>query len=82
MYEYKFDGGGSVYRVSNDEWRDLDGGDVLPGFHVEKSDLKMVLNSDADVSPDEDEIEIICPCRGCGERLLSLPKCSSHLEQH
>ncbi|KAG6972608.1 hypothetical protein JG688_00003902 [Phytophthora aleatoria] len=41
MLEYKRDEAGRVYRVDNDEWRDLDGGDVLPGFCINKTDLEM-----------------------------------------
>ncbi|KAG2857106.1 hypothetical protein PC113_g10990 [Phytophthora cactorum] len=46
MLEYKRDEAGRVYRVDNDEWRDLDGGDVLPGFCINKTDLELDPNGD------------------------------------
>ncbi|KAG3108522.1 hypothetical protein PI124_g11962 [Phytophthora idaei] len=46
MLEYKRDEAGRLYRVDNDEWRDLDGGDVLPGFCINKTDLEMDPNGD------------------------------------
>ncbi|ETI48316.1 hypothetical protein F441_07628 [Phytophthora nicotianae CJ01A1] len=82
MFEYKLDEAGKMHRVDNEEWRDLDGGDVLPGFRVDKTDLEMVLDPDGYVPPDNDEIDMICPCRGCDERLRSLPESIGHLESH
>ncbi|OWZ09031.1 hypothetical protein PHMEG_00018327 [Phytophthora megakarya] len=44
MYEYKCNEAGEVYCVDNDQWRDLDGGDVLPGLHISKIGLEMILD--------------------------------------
>lgn len=52
-YEYRHAENGSVARADEPEWRDLDGGDVLPDFRLRKEMLAMSLDvtsaSSADV---------------------------------
>ncbi|KAE8988863.1 hypothetical protein PR003_g21826 [Phytophthora rubi] len=81
MIEYKLNGAGEVVRVDSDSWRDLDGGNVLPGFHLSKTDLEMALDPDFDFVEDE-EIEFVCPERGCGEHIRSRGKWVAHLDNH
>ncbi|KAL4093060.1 hypothetical protein PRIC1_012049 [Phytophthora ramorum] len=81
MYEYKRDESGKVYRVNNDEWRDLDGGAVLPGFSVLAVDLEMATDLDADSSEDEDW-DLLCPYPGCDERLPSSSVLLCHVKRH
>ncbi|KAE8982629.1 hypothetical protein PF005_g21531 [Phytophthora fragariae] len=81
MVEYKLNEVGEVFRVDNDSWRDLDGGDVFPGFHLFKTDLEMALDPDFDIVEDE-EIGFVCPERGCGEHVRSRGKWVAHLDNH
>lgn len=41
-------------------WRDLDGGDVLPGFKVRALNLEFNLNQDSG-SSSEEEVDLACP---------------------
>ncbi|GMF66646.1 unnamed protein product [Phytophthora fragariaefolia] len=60
MYEYKCDDAGMVYCVNDDSWRDLDGGTVLPGFHLSKTALELTLDPTFFYS-DDVEIDVVCP---------------------
>ncbi|KAJ8539096.1 hypothetical protein ON010_g12774 [Phytophthora cinnamomi] len=53
VLEYKLDEAGKVYRVDDDSWRDLDGGAVLPGFHLSKTDMEIALDPNFDFAVDE-----------------------------
>ncbi|ETO69764.1 hypothetical protein F444_13700 [Phytophthora nicotianae P1976] len=81
IYEYKLDTNGQVYRAHNCKWRDLDGGDVLPGFKLRAAALEMVLNQDSGASSDE-EIDFMCPERGCRKRFRSRGAWAAHAEWH
>lgn len=35
---------GKIVKARDESWRDLDGGDVLPGFVMEKTDLESVMS--------------------------------------
>ncbi|KAG2524929.1 hypothetical protein JM18_005128 [Phytophthora kernoviae] len=54
MYEYYLDENGEVQCAANTAWRDLDGGDVLPGFTLVSIDLDMVLSQDSGSSSEEE----------------------------
>ncbi|GMF16519.1 unnamed protein product [Phytophthora lilii] len=81
MYEYYLDDNGDVQCSDNTAWRDLDGGDVLPGFNLVCDDLEMVLNQDSG-SSFEDEVDFTCPERGCGKRFRSRSSWTAHAEWH
>jgi Uma2 family endonuclease len=81
IYEYKLDANGHVYCVGNHEWRDLDGGAVLPGFSLNKTDLEMVLNQDSG-SSSEEEIDLECPYPQCRKQIRSPGAHAAHAEWH
>ncbi|KAE8884688.1 hypothetical protein PF005_g12818 [Phytophthora fragariae] len=81
MVEYKLNAAGEVVRVDNDSWRDLDCGDVLPGFHLSKTYLEMALDPDLDCGEDE-EIDLVCPERGYDEHIRSSGKWVAHLDNY
>ncbi|KAG2844406.1 hypothetical protein PC113_g18407 [Phytophthora cactorum] len=78
MYEYYLDDNGDVQCSDNTAWRDLDGGDVLPGFTLVSTDLEMVLNQDSG-SSSEEEIDLVCPIPRCRKRFKSLAETRSYL---
>lgn len=84
MYEYKLNADGQVYREHVRKWRNLDGGNVLPGFLLNKIDLDMVLNQDAGSSSEDedDEVDFMCPERKCRKRCLSRGEWTAHAEEH
>ncbi|EEY60099.1 uncharacterized protein PITG_12409 [Phytophthora infestans T30-4] len=81
MYEYYLDDDGGVQRSNNSAWRDLDGGDVLPGFKIRAPVLEMVLNQDSG-SSSEDEVDLLCPAPRCNKRFRSYGACAAHVEWH
>ncbi|EEY60085.1 uncharacterized protein PITG_12378 [Phytophthora infestans T30-4] len=81
MYEYYFDDNGDVQCSDNSAWRDLDGGDVLPGFKMRAPVLEMVLNQDSG-SSSEDEVDLLCPYPRCNKRFRSYGACAAHAEWH
>ena len=81
MYEYKINADGGVDCDGVTAWRGLDGGDVLPGFTLIKTDLEMVLNQDPG-SSSEEEVDFDCPERGCGKRFRSRGAWTAHAEWH
>ncbi|GMF13144.1 unnamed protein product [Phytophthora lilii] len=81
MYEYYLDDNGNVQCSDNTAWRDLDGGDVLPGFTLVSTDLEMVLNQDSG-SSSEDKVDLVCPYPRCNKRFRSPGACVAHVEWH
>ncbi|CEG40554.1 conserved hypothetical protein [Plasmopara halstedii] len=81
MYEYYLDETGNVQCSDNFEWRDLDGGNVLPGFKIREPVLEMVLNQDPG-SSSEDEVDLVCPFPGCNKRFRSHGAIAAHVEWH
>ncbi|KAG1708647.1 hypothetical protein DVH05_022276 [Phytophthora capsici] len=81
MYEYYLDDNGDVQCSDTNAWRDLDGGDVLPGFKIRAPTLEMVLNQDSG-SSSEEEVDFTCPERGCRKRFRSRSAWTAHTEWH
>ncbi|CEG44242.1 Zinc finger, C2H2 [Plasmopara halstedii] len=81
IYEYKLDEHGQVHCVHNHKWRDLDGGNVLPGFRLRSVKLEMVLNQDSG-SSSEEEVDLPCPIPRCRTRLRTLGSLTAHVEDH
>ncbi|CAK4639315.1 unnamed protein product [Aphanomyces euteiches] len=81
MYVYSIDAEGRVHCDGHSTWRDLDGGDVLPGFYLHKTDLDMVLNQDSG-SSSEGEVDVECPYPGYGRQFTSLGPFCAHVEWH
>ncbi|KAI9988801.1 hypothetical protein PInf_022385 [Phytophthora infestans] len=81
MYEYYLDDNGDVQCSDNSAWRDLDGGDVLPGFKMRAPVLEMVLNQDSG-SSSEDEVDLLCPYPRCNKRFRSYGAFAAHAEWH
>ena len=81
MYEYKINAEGEVNCDGVTRWRDLDGGDVLPGFKLGGVVLDMVLNQDPG-SSFEEEVDFDCPERGCGKRFRSRGAFVADVEWH
>jgi Uma2 family endonuclease len=72
---------GGVYRSDDQSWRDLSGGDVLPGFIVRAEVLDLVLNQEpGSSSEDEFEQPIVCPI--CGHQMATLSENAAHSERH
>ena len=82
MYEYYRDGNGGVQCSDNIAWRDLHGGNVLPGFTLLGDDLDMVLNQDSGSSSEEEEIDFVCPYPRCETRCRSRGQWTAHAEWH
>ncbi|KAE9019690.1 hypothetical protein PR003_g13264 [Phytophthora rubi] len=81
MYEYYLDDNGDVQCSDNIEWRDLEGGDVLPGFTLVRTDLEMVLNQDSG-SSSEDDVDLVCSYPRCNKRFRSPGAWAAHAEWH
>ncbi|KAF4039293.1 putative restriction endonuclease [Phytophthora infestans] len=81
MYEYYLDDNGDVQCSDNSAWRDLDGGDVLPGFKMRAPVLEMVLNQDSG-SSSEDEVDLLCPAPRCNRQFRSYGASAAHAEWH
>ncbi|KAG6959560.1 hypothetical protein JG688_00010016 [Phytophthora aleatoria] len=80
MYEYCLDDNGDVQCSGNSAWRDLDDGDVLPGFRIRSVVLEMALNQDLGSS--SEEVDFACPERGCTKRFRSRGAWTAHAEWH
>ncbi|KAF1781910.1 Zinc finger C2H2-type/integrase DNA-binding domain [Phytophthora cactorum] len=78
---YCLDDNGDVQCSGNSVWRDLDGGDVLPGFRIRSVVLEMALNQDLG-SSSEEEVDFACPERGCTKRFRSRGAWTAHAEWH
>lgn len=85
MYEYKVSSG-EVVRVVNTEWRDLEGGDVVPGFQLCADSLDLALtNLTAAVGPPAPSpirFDAQCPYPGCNERLTTAGYMALHMMRH
>ena len=81
MYEYYLDDNGGVQCSDDTAWRDLSGGNVLPGFTLVSTDLEMVLNQDSESLPEE-EVDLECPYPTCRERFRRLGAMIAHVEWH
>ena len=72
---------GGVYATDDHSWRDLSGGETLPGFRVKSIQLDMVISQTAG-SSSEDEVELICPYPNCQLRFASSAIFAAHSEWH
>ncbi|CAI5724713.1 hypothetical protein KXD40_003421 [Peronospora effusa] len=81
MYEYYLDETGGVQCSDNTAWRDLSGGNVLPGFTLMSTVLEMVLNQDPG-SSEEEEVDLECPYPTCRQRFRYPGAFTAHVEWH
>jgi hypothetical protein len=70
-----------VTRSVDESWRDLSGGDVLPGFRVRARVLDLVLNQEPG-SSSEDELPEPIRCTICGHQSFTWSDAAAHFEQH
>ncbi|CAI5717418.1 unnamed protein product [Peronospora effusa] len=81
MYEYYLDNNGGVQCSDNTAWRDISGGNVLPGFTLMSTVLEMVLNQNSG-SSSEEEVDLECPYPTCIERFRYPGAIAAHVEWH
>ncbi|DAZ94994.1 TPA: hypothetical protein N0F65_000626 [Lagenidium giganteum] len=70
-----------VRRLSNESWRDLDGGAVLPGFTLFCEDLDAVVDQESG-SSSEEEVDLVCPYSECTARLPTAGAFATHAGWH